>query len=221
MFCQYIIKSFLIFQKTKKDLVFLRKRIILKIKKLFTMKLINESRIIIFFKKISSLNRYIFSLLILLIIFFTWFILFYLPIKEKINNLENQINLNKNIIKKYQNKDLSSTELNNKYLNLIKAKEEILKNTNTSQETLDKFIKILNKNKLKVLELKPIKTVQKNFYTKEFYSFKTKGSFENIYSFFEELKKNKLNIKFKNLELTKKSKNTISLNTNLRLIKLK
>ena len=179
--------------------------------------LLKENRFIIILRNFSKTNRLVFTLLLLSVTLIIWLFFFYLPINLQIQ--KEQL-LFKDQLKRglaYQKSLLSFQNVKKENEQLSKELNKHLLTQNSSQKVLDLILNSLKKNGLQCSEFSPLESKQHDFYKKECYLLKAKGSFSAMISFFDDLEKVDGNVKVKNVEIERRKRGNILFATKLRL----
>jgi hypothetical protein len=179
--------------------------------------LLGENRLILFLRQQSRLVRFLITFSITVFISFFWFVFSYTRLsflirsekKIKKNHVHDIVLLQKNI--------MPFVQIESHYVNLLRDMENLLY-TNSFQETLNKMLDCLQESNLICSDVSPIVTKKKDFYKKKYITWKTKGNFENIFSFFRKAENILKDVKFKKIVFLKNDEGDILLEAKVRIV---
>lgn len=168
-----------------------------------------EPQLILFFRTLNTKIRFLITIVLSIIILLIWYFLFYVPLINKINEINNLISQTKIDLEK-SNKALCDLS---KYDNKLTS----LKNKSLyklpKEKVLNLITQILNKNKINCKKFSPSKVIENNK-NKDLLLLNLESNYHKIDSFLDKLK---AFAKIRTLILAKSDPNKIALNIELKL----
>ena len=179
--------------------------------------LLGENKLLLLSKKLSSYSRFLITFSIISFFFACWLFIFYLPLDRLIKK---ELRLKSIFLNRFSQVQISLknfTKTQEHKAKLIQNSKSLLKKS-VLQGCVNRILDLLKKNNVACSLFDPVDFKKKDFYKKEYFVLKIKGTFLNIFSFLDELHTIAKNVKFKKINFFKNEDGTILFDAKLRII---